>query len=324
VNGALPKVHRLSRFLGVAGVVALCGACDLADAITRAETTTDPTTTAWTDLGRVLSPADFGQSASTIIGDPTGTVLPDGRIRLFVYVQNLGVWRAISTDATGTRFVVEGRCTLIPDVATNVMGTPWGEPRVVPIVGGLRMFYMQDGGIASATSTDQVTWRQEPGLRITAAQAGVRATTTGSVVTREAGGYRIYFSALRQTPADSATPLKSATSTDMVHWTMDAGVRIGPGAPQLDQNATDPFVMRNPDGSVTAWYFVQPAAGSPFQGPSGIYAATSTDGLSFASSVRTGIPGGNPNVIVRADGVRMMYLSMSDPGGPGVRAVRLP
>ncbi|MFM2141389.1 MAG: hypothetical protein RLZZ25_1654, partial [Gemmatimonadota bacterium] len=91
-----------------------------------------------------------------------------------------------------------------------------------------------------------------------------------------------------------------------------------------DQNATDPFVMRNPDGSVTAWYFVQPAAGSPFQGPSGIYAATSTDGLSFASSVRTGIPGGNPNVIVRADGVRMMYLSMSDPGGPGVRAVRLP
>ena len=285
--------------------------------------TTGSTSGSWTDLGRILSPTDFGQSASTIIGDPTGVVLPDGRIRLFVYVQNQGVWRAVSTDATGTRFTVEGRCTLIPDAATNTMGTPWGEPRVVNIPGGLRMFYMQDGGIASATSTDHVAWRQEPGLRITAAQAGVAGTTTGSVVTT-AAGYRMYFSALRNTPADPATPLKSATSSDMLHWTMDAGVRIGPGAPTLDQNATDPFVMRNADGTVTAWYLVQLAAGSSFSGPGGLYEATSVDGLTFTTSTRTGIPSGNPNVIVRTDGVRLMYLSASDASGtPGVRLVQL-
>lgn len=279
---------------------------------------------AWTDLGRVLSPADFGVSSGTIIGDPTGVLLADGRIRLFVYVENRGVWRAISTDATGTRFTVEGPCTLIPDAATNTMGTPWGEPRVVSITGGLRMFYMQDRGIASATSTDHVTWRQEPGLRITAAQAGVKATTTGSVVATGDGRFRLYFSALRNTPADSATPMKSATSADMLHWTMDPGVRIGPGAPSLDQNATDPFVWRSADGSVTAWYLAQPAAGSTFTGPTGIYAATSADGIIFGSSTLTGIPGGNPNVIARADGVRLMFLSASDPqGGAGVRVVQL-
>jgi hypothetical protein len=253
-------------------------------------------------------------------------LLPDGRIRLFVYVEGQGVWRAISTNAEGSAFTVEGACTLIPDAATNTMGTPWGEPRVVQVAGGLRMFYMQDRGIASATSTDggHVTWRQEPGLRITAAQAGMRSTTTGSLVSLPGGGFRMYFSELRDSPTGPATAMKSATSADQLTWTMDAGVRVGPGAPFLDQNATDPFAMSNADGSVTAWYFVQVASGSSFQGTSGLYAATSTDGLEFRTSTLTGIPGGNPNVIVRADGVRVMYLSSSDPAtGPGIRAVRL-
>jgi len=276
------------------------------------------------DLGRILSPTDFGLPAGTIIGDPTGVLLPDGRIRLFVYVENRGVWRAISTDATGTRFQVEGACQLIPDAGTNTMGIPWGEPRVVPIPGGLRMFYMQDGGIASATSTDHIVWRQEPGLRITPQRAGVTATTTGSVVALAGGGYRIYFSSLRSSPTGPATAMKSATSADMLNWTMDPGVRVGPGAPFVDQNATDPFAMGNLDGSVTAWYFVQPASGSSFQGTPGLYAATATDGLAFRTSSFTGIPGGNPNVIVRADGVRLMFLTASvQAGGPGVRVVLL-
>ena len=286
-------------------------------------TATPSSAALWTDLGRVLTPTDFGRPSGSIIGDPTGVLLPDGRIRLFVYVEGQGVWRAISTDAEGSAFRVEGACTLIPDAATNSLPASWGEPRVVPIPGGLRMFYIQDRGIASATSTDHVTWRQEPGLRITAAQAGVRATTTGSVVALASGGYRMYFSDLRDTPSDPATVMKSATSPDQQRWTMDPGVRIGPGAPFVDQNATDPFAMLNSDGTVTAWYFVQPASGSTFQGAAGLYAATSSDGLEFRTSTLTGIPGGNPNVIVRADGVRMMYLSSSDGNGPGVRAVRL-
>jgi len=272
----------------------------------------------------VLTPTDFGRPSGSIIGDPTGVLLPDGRIRLFVYVEGQGVWRAVSTDAEGTAFRVERACVLVPDAATNTMGTPWGEPRVVAIPGGLRMFYMQDRGIASATSTDHVIWRQESGLRITAAQAGVRATTTGSVVPLIGGGYRMYFSELRDNPSNPATVMKSATSPDQLTWTMDQGTRIGPGAPFLDQNATDPFAMANADGSVTAWYFVQVASGSSFQGTNGLYASTSTDGLEFRTSTLTGIPGGNPNVIVRADGARMMYLSSTDPvSGPGIRLVRL-
>lgn len=290
---------------------------------TAATTATPSGGSGFVDFGRVLTPTDFGRPSGSIIGDPTGVLLQDGRIRLFVYVEGQGVWRALSTDAEGTAFRVEGACTLIPDAATNTMGTPWGEPRVVGIPGGLRMFYMQDRGIASATSADHVTWRQEPGLRITASQAGVRATTTGSVVARDGDGYRMYFSELRDNPSNPATPMKSATSPDQLTWTMDAGVRVGPGAPFLDQNATDPFAMVNADGSVTAWYFVQVASGSSFQGTNGLYASTSAGGLEFRTSTLTGIPGGNPNVIARADGVRMMYLSSSDSSGPGIRAVRL-
>ncbi|MBI4911120.1 MAG: hypothetical protein HY823_00130 [Acidobacteria bacterium] len=276
----------------------------------------------WTDLGRILGPADFGQAPGTIIGDPTGVLLPDGRIRLFVFVEGHGVWRALATDASGTAFRVEGPCTLVPDPGTNTQGTPWGEPRVVAIPGGLRMFYMQDQGIASATSADHLTWRQEPGLRITSAQAGFRATTTGSVVPTRDGGWRMYFSERRDSPADPATAMKSATSRDMLAWTMDSGVRVGPGAP-LDQNATDPFVFAHADGSVTAWYLVQQAAGSSFHGPGGLYAATSADGLGFPASTRTSLPGGNPNLILRADGTPMMYLSATDPlGGPGIRAAQ--
>jgi hypothetical protein len=287
-------------------------------------TATPAGSSGWDDLGRVLVPTDFGRPSGSIIGDPTGVLLPDGRIRLFVYVDGQGVWRAVSSDSEGTSFRVEGPCTLIPDTATNTMGTPWGEPRVIGIPGALRMFYMQDRGIASATSTDHITWRQESGLRITATQAGLRGTTTGSVVPLIGGGYRMYFSELRDTPADPATVMKSATSPDQLRWTVDPGVRIGPGAPYLDQNATDPFVMANADGSVTAWYFVQIASGSAFQGANGLYASTSSDGLEFRTSTLTGIPGGNPNVIVRADGARIMYLSSSDSsGGPGIRAVRL-
>jgi hypothetical protein len=250
--------------------------------------------TGWDDLGRVLAPADFGRPSGSLVGDPTGVLLPDGRIRLFVHVDGQGVWRAVSSDAQGTAFTVEGPCTLIPDVATNTMGTPWGEPRVVAIAGGLRMFYMQDRGIASATSSDHVTWRQEPGLRITAQQAGVPATTTGSLVAVAGGGWRMYFSELRDTPAAPATVMLSASSPDQLRWTMDPGVRIGPGAPHLDQNATDPFAMTNPDGSVTAWYFVQVAAGSSFQGSPGLYAATSADGLEFRTSTLDRHPGRQP------------------------------
>lgn len=276
----------------------------------------------WTDLGRVLEPSDFGQPAGTIIGDPTGVVLADGKIALFVFVDRQGVWRALSQDATGTTFQTPERCVLKPHEGTNQRGIPWGMPRVVPFKGGYRMFYMQDGGIASATSRDLLTWKQEPKLRITPEQAGVAATTTGSVVALPKGGYRMYFSNLRHSPADPATFMKSATSPDMLRWTMDPGVRIGPGAPHLDQNATDPFVLAEADGSVTAWYFLQPAAGSTFQGPGGLYVSHSEDGLTFRTSQRTGIPGGNPNVIIRKDGVRLMYLSAGDrERGPGIRLV---
>ena len=84
--------------------------------------------------------------------------------------------------------------------------------------------------------------------------------------------------------------MKSAASDDQLTWRMDPDVRIGPGAPFLDHNATDPFAMGNADGSVTAWYFVQTASGSAFQGKNGLYVSPSADGLEVRSSALHAIP----------------------------------
>jgi hypothetical protein len=47
-------------------------------------------------------------------------------------------------------------------------------------------------------------------------------------------------------------------------------------------------------------------------------------GVRIGPGAPAGIPGGNPNVIVRADGVRMIYLSSTDPStGQGIHPVRL-
>src|SRR5205085_3553153 len=65
------------------------------------------------------------------------------------------------------------------------------------------------------------------------------------------------------------------SSTDLLTWTMDPGVRIGAGA-EIAASGSHPVAIGNPDGSVTLYYSRE---GVFPQSAFFLWAATSPDGL---------------------------------------------
>jgi len=100
------------------------------------------------------------------------------------------------------------------------------------------------GGIKSAASPDGLTFTIENGFRLTQEAAGftgttVSATTGPTVIGLADGRYRMYFSDLPR-PGDppGGHRIKSAVSADQLTWTVEPGIRIGPGAPALTESAS--------------------------------------------------------------------------------------
>ena len=257
--------------------------------------------------GPVLGPTDFGVAAGAVLADTSAVRLADGRVRLYTFAQGLGIVSAVSLTAEGLTFVPEAGARL-PDGS--------GMPRVVAIPGGgLRLFYTSTNGIKSAVSTDGLTFTVEPGFRITAEAAGfsnttVAATSGATVTTLPDGRFRMYFSDLPR-PGDPPGQhlVKSAVSTDMLAWTVEAGVRIGPGAPVLTGSAEHPFALAHPDGSVTVYYGKFGAAGSP----DGVYQSTSLDGLTFEQETLDVFFGNDPDALRLVDGTLVLYYGGFDP-----------
>lgn len=166
-------------------------------------------------------------------------------------------------------------------------------------------------------SSDGLTFTVEDGFRITAEAAAFTGThvgaTSGATIIRLADGrYRMYFSDLPR-PGDppGGHRIKSAVSADQLHWTMEEGVRVGPGAPMLTGSAEHPFALSNPDGSVALYYgkFGGPGTG----GPEGIYHSTSVDGLTFETETYDIFFGNDPDAVRLADGTLLMYYGQFDP-----------
>ena len=115
----------------------------------------------------------------------------------------------------------------------------------------------------------------------------------------------MYFSELdRPGTAIIPLPMKSATSTDMLTWTMDSGVRIGPGA-TLSGSAAHPTAIANSDGSVTVFYF----RNSDMR----LYASTATDGLTFSSETAVLSSAADPDIVTLPSGGLRMYYNWFDP-----------
>jgi hypothetical protein len=115
----------------------------------------------------------------------------------------------------------------------------------------------------------------------------------------------MYFSELdRPGAAVAPLPMKSASSIDMLAWTMDPGVRVGPGA-TLSGSAAHPTAVAGIDGSVSVYFF----RNSDLR----LYGATSSDGLTFTSEAAVLDRAADPDVVTLPGGQRRMYYNWFDP-----------
>jgi len=269
---------------------------------------------ACTIVGPLLGPSDFGIAAGLPLADTSAVLLEDGRVRMYMFAQDRGIVSAVSLTAEGVSFVAE-EGERLPDGS--------GMPRVVAIpTGGLRLFYTSGDGIQSATSEDGLTFTVEPGFRITAEEAGFSGATAGgatsgaTVVQLADGRYRMYFSDLPR-PGDppGGHRVKSAVSTDQLAWTVEEGVRLGPGAPVLTDSAEHPFALANPDGTVTLYYGKFPGPGSA--STEGVYESTSADGLTFEQETYDVFFGNDPDALRLMDGSLVVYYGQFDPAVGG-------
>ena len=270
---------------------------------TSPATSTVKTAAIFTAVGVALSQDTFSSTGKQV-ADVTAVRLTDGRVRLYAFVNPDGIHSAISTDATGTRFVAEpGR---------RITWAPGGQTRAYALGNGrVRLFYLDAGSIKSAISSDGLAFTDE-GVRITTAQAGFEpgAISIVKVGTR----YRGYFSNLEK-PGDSRMRIaRTATSPDMLTWTV--GPYIAGASGSIKSGASHPFAITN--GKTIALYY-NGDRGSFY----GTLRATSTSGVTF-SNERAILKGAGDPQLVRLSGVKtLLYYGDKVVGkGFGIRVGR--
>src|SRR5262245_22825761 len=156
--------------------------------------------------------------------------------------------------------------------------------------GGVRLFYTAvgpakpfpacQGYILSAVADDGLTFRPEPGIRLTpdpaVPQRSLRllAPTVSDLAD---GSWRMYVEA--RGPANRPRVICSAVSSDLLYWTFEGGIRLqGPG------NLGAPRYLRLPDGRGRLYCCGSALgpAGSARELPcQGVLSAVSSDGLRF-------------------------------------------
>ncbi|MBQ91006.1 MAG: hypothetical protein CL441_06240 [Acidimicrobiaceae bacterium] len=292
-----------------------------------------------TDLGLVLSATQVGQTDPLApVANPTSLLLNDGRVRLFFTNAGEGIASAISED--GISFTYEGIRISGPEAFSQ--GAPTGPSRVFRMPDGNIRIYIgsSESGVSSWMSTDEgQTWTLDTGERITQAQADMDAIQKLSIVTLSDGSYRGYFGPAPQsnpdmTPTMEGPPdhwLRSATSTDLLNWTVEDGVLIGPGAPTLTASVREVEPLLRSDGCLTLFYQLnkpRDAGITDFEGVAVVGYSTSHDGRTFTEQfplITTRDPAG-PDVIRLLDGSYLLYhdsTTDSSEYGHGIRVTRL-
>jgi hypothetical protein len=242
--------------------------------------------------------------------DSTPILLPDGRIRLYFGANSVnGGGIASATSADGLNFTLDAGLRRSFSIYNGGYGL---VTRFVPVPGGgVRMFYATGkggGGIASAISTDGLNFTDEPGFRVAWSDLGAtNGTDGGTVVTLPNGTYRMYIG-IAGAPGTFATGyIKSATSPDMINWTIEPGIRIGPGS-TLTGGANHPFAVADGDGSVTVFYWDDLFQDSGGKNQTGIKYAISSDGINFSTETITNLNSGTPNCQACFYGDESAYL----------------
>jgi hypothetical protein len=301
--------------------------------------------TKWVLDATILNNASAGASGS--IANTSALRLKDGRYRLFLpFVPGSpgGMSSMISTD--GVNFTKESGIRLeIPVQLPGNVFASFGMPGIVRMDDGRARMFMNlisssngsvKSGIYSFTSSDEgLTWTMDSGMRVDMADTGLSYMTCCGIVKMKTGGWRMYFSdALTSVNPQTGfvtlldPKIKSAFSSDLTTWTVDTGIRIGPGATGVTGNGAHPGAIANDDGSITLVYFRQIANNLSIT----MY-ATSADGLSFTTERKTNfgvaegllIAAGDPSLMRLDNGdVRMFFNWGDDKSGTVYTAHRPP
>ena len=326
---------------GAATITATSGSASADAAVTVAQlmASCDVSRYTFTDLGLVLSATDVGQTDPMApVANPSALQLDDGRIRLFFTNAGDGIASAISDD--GLTFAYE--TIRISGQAAQEQGVQLGPSRIFRLPDGRVRLYVgsSESGVSSFISSDQGrTFTVEAGERITRTQANMDAIQKLSIVPLSNGTYRGYFGPAPQhgpttVLTDTGGPpdhwLLSATSSDLLEWTVEPGVRIGPGSTVLTASAREVYPLLRDDGCVTLFYQLnkpQDAGISDFEGVAVVGYSTSSDGLTFTEQfplITIRDPAG-PDVLTMPDGSRLLYHDSTDQDGygHGIRVGRL-
>lgn len=249
-------------------------------------------------VGAVQSQATFA-SSSKQVADPSALRLADGRIRLYSWVAPSGLRSATSTDATGLHFVVD------PSIPLPTMA---GQPRVVRVdATTVRLFSTGAGGVNSAISHDSGLTFTDEGAVLSAAQAGFEPGVV--TVIKQGRQYRAYFSNLEKPGVRADRIMKTATSPDMLHWTV---------GPELKMSGSHPFALIDSKGRIALYYSTD--RGSSY----GIFASTSTDGLNFKNEQFVVAGGGDSDIVSVGKNSWIMYYGgqVSAADGFGILAAK--
>ncbi len=252
-------------------------------------------------LGVALDAATFSSDGRQV-ADATAIRLPSGKIRLFAFVNSStslpGVRSATSTNRRGTTFVNDGGDPL-PGIAA-------GQPRVVSLGGkSMRLFYTAGGNINAAVSRDGGQTFTDEGPVITTAQAGFEPG--GITIIRHKKTWRAYFSNLEKPGERTTRVMRTATSKDMLNWTMGPVITQGQGP--LSAGGSHPFAVIE-NGRIALYY----AGDRP--GFYGILVSSSKNGVTFTGE-RTVIAGGGDPDIVRVGKKKWLMYYGADLGAAG-------
>lgn len=249
-------------------------------------------------IGAVESQVTFG-SSSKQVADPSALRLADGRIRLYSWVAPGGLRSATSTDATGLKFVAD------PTIPLSTMA---GQPRVIRIdAATVRLFFTSAGGVNSAISHDNGLTFADEGVVLSTAQAGFEPGVI--TVIKQGAQYRAYFSNLEKPGVHADRVMKTATSPDMLHWTVGA---------QLKMSGSHPFALIDSKGKIALYYSTD--RGSSY----GIFASTSTDGMNFKNEQFIVVGGGDSDIVSTGKNSWIMYYGgqVSAADGFGIFAAK--
>jgi hypothetical protein len=251
----------------------------------------------FTPIGAALSTDTF--PGATQVADVTGVRLADGRVRLYAWVSPGGIRSAVSTDASGTSFVAEP--------GLRITWAPGGQTRAYVLDDGrVRLFYLDGGNIKSAVSSDGLTFADE-GVRITTAAAGFEPG--GFSMVKVGSGYRGYFSVLERPGVHAERVARTATSTDMLTWTV--GPYVAGSSGSIADGGSHPFAIS--DGKTIALYY-NGDRGSFY----GALRSTSTDGVTFSNERAILSGAGDPQLVAVSGGKTLLYYGATINGKFGI------